>query len=389
MSWHDYIFSDQGKYRFRRHVFCWLLWWVYVVFTIFYTKKMASGFFHHQPGLNELGYLRYGLLVIVKSLLLLLTHLFFCYVIIYFLLPSCLLKKRNWHLASGLLILCALMVPVGYFLYSLVYPVIDKSFGFHITKSGTIVWASVDAALVNAIKVSLIAVAIMVLKQWWARNKEKEQLEKERINAEVELLKAQIHPAFLFSTLDNITSEVRLASPKAPEMLIKLSDLLSYMLYECEDPKVRLEREINMLREYIALEKIKLGERLELTFRVNGNLDGMWISPLLLLPFVESVFSYCNQGIDKQVWVNLDITVENNQLTMKIISGFPVVIKGCKGFQDDSMVNIKKRLDLLYPGGYELKVNAEQELLLIQLSLKLDESAEIVYSQVKPILSYA
>jgi LytS/YehU family sensor histidine kinase len=246
--------------------------------------------------------------------------------------------------------------------------------------------------LINAIKVSLIAVAITLLKRWWLRQKEKEQLEKEKINAEVQLLKAQIHPAFLFSTLNNITSEARLASPKAPEMLIKLSDLLSYMLYECDSPKVKLEREIMMLREYIALEKIRQGEQLEMTFQINGDLGGQLISPLILLPFIDNSFSYCNHELAEQVWVNVDITIENNNLSMKIINGIPAGIDEDASFNSESMINIQKRLDLLYPGRHALKINAEQELLMIHLNLKLEEIAQVELADAAPstpILTYA
>ena len=113
-----------------------------------------------------------------------------------------------------------------------------------------IVWGSIDAGLINAIKVTLVAAAITLLKRWWLKQKEKERLEKEKINAELQLLKAQIHPAFLFSTLNNIISHARLASPKAPEMLIKLSDLLSYMLYECDGQSKLGKRDWNGKRIY-------------------------------------------------------------------------------------------------------------------------------------------
>lgn len=392
MSWHDFIFSNQSKLRTRRHLLFWLLWWVYIVFTVFYTMRVSGGFSHFQPGLIELGYLPYSLLIIVKSFLLLLTHLFFCYAIIYFLVPNYLPKKNYWYLVSGVLILCTLIIPVVYFLYSLVYPFIDALFGLHGVKSKTIAWASVDAGLINAIKVSLIAIALTLLKRWWVRQKEKEQLEREKISTEVQLLKAQIHPSFLFSTLNNITSEARLASPKAPEMLIKLSDLLSYMLYECDATKVKLEKEITMLIDYISLEKIRQGERLELTFQINGNLNGKLISPLLLLPFIDNSFSYCNKQKMEQAWVNLDITIDDNNLSMKLINGMPIGTPGDTINDEDTLANVKKRLQLLYPGKHELRINIEQELLMVYLNLNLEEIAgeqPTVIEITKPVLSHA
>lgn len=396
MQWYNFVFSNKRRHRNRRHLACWLLWWVYVVFTIFFTQENpapAAGLYHHQPGLNDLGYLLYSLLIIIKSFLLVLIHLFFCYAIIYILLPNFILKKKYWRLVTGVLLVCTLMIPVGYFLYSLVYPFVDDLFTLHLAEQNkTIVYASIDAGLVNAIKVTLVAAAITLLKRWWLKQKEKEQLEREKINAELQLLKAQIHPAFLFSTLNNIISHARMASPRAPEMLIKLSDLLSYMLYECDAPKVKLEKEIGMIKEYIALEKIRQGERLEMTFQIKGNCNGQLISPLLLLPFIDNSFSYSNNELVEQAWVNLDITIEDNSLSMKLINGMPPGIPDDTGNDEQSLANVQKRLQLLYPGRHDLKINAEQELLMVHLNLKLEETIQedpTTVETTNPALSYA
>jgi sensor histidine kinase YesM len=375
MLWHEFIFSNQSRHSTPRHLAGWLLWWLYVVFTIFYSQKIPNSFFHYQPGLNELGYGLYSLLVIIKSFLLLLTHFCFCYATIYILLPDYLSKKKYGHLVAGLLILCTLTVPLGYFLYSVAYPFVDSVFGIHVTQPNkTIVWASIDAGLLYAIKLTLIAVAIILLKRWWLKQKEKERLEKEKVNAELQLLKAQIHPAFLFSTLTNIMAHAKEASPKAPGMLIKLSDLLSYMLYECDEPKVKLEKEISMLKDYMALEKIRQGERVEMTFQLNGKLNGQLISPLLLLPFIDNSFSYCNHALVEQAWVNLDITLEGNNLSMKLINGLPSILTMTPPEEEQQLANVQKRLQLLYPGRHELKINADQELLLVHLNLTLEEA---------------
>ena len=392
MQWHEFVFSNQS--RLRRHLTFWLVWLLYIVFTIFFTPKIPGDlFYHHQSGLVELGYLKYSLLVLLKSLLLFFTHMFFCYAVIYFFLPNYLLKKKYLHLLAGMFLLCTLIIPLGYFLYSLVYPSVNRLFSFHAEEANkNILWTSISAGLIGSTKVTLVAVAITILKRWWLKQKEKEQLEREKINAELQLLKAQIHPAFLFNTLENIIMHAQTASSIAPEMLIKLSDLLSYMLYECDVAAVSLEKEITMLREFIALEKIRQGERLELTFQVNGDLNGQLISPLILLPFIDNSFSYCNHALAEQVWVNLDITIENNNLSMKIINGIPADIDEETSTNSESMINIQKRLNLLYPDRHELKINAEQELLMIHLNLKLEEEifeSQAVVEPTKNTLRYA
>ena len=395
MRLHNFIFSNEQRHKKRRHLALWLLWWIYIVFTIFFTQVLydkpnvrTNFFFQHQPGLNELGFGLYSLLVLVKSFLLLLTHLFYCYAVVYFLIPRFLLRRKYLSMLVGLLVASVLVVPMGYFLYDFLYPLIDN--WFHLNKPlKNIVWRSVDASLINAIKVTLVAAAIILLKRWWLKQKEKEKLEKEKVNAELQLLKAQIHPAFLFSTLNNITAHAKAASPKAPEMLIKLSDLLSYMLYECDANKVKLEKEISMVKEYMTLEKIRQGEKLELTFQINGNVNGQMISPLLLLPFIDHSFSYCNNEAVEQAWVNLDITVEGNNLSMKIINGIPAEMAADVKTGDNSLVNVQKRLDLLYPGKHELRINTDQELLMVYLNLNLEETAPTVVEINKPALNHA
>jgi len=391
MQWHDLLFSNQAPHRNRRYLICWLLWWIYIVFTIFATKELPGAFYQYQPGLNELGYLQYSVLVLIKSFFLLLTHVLFCHSIIYIILPGYLLKKKYGFFITSILLVCTLIIPVVYFLYTLVYPFIDDLFNLHSAKANkTVLWVSIDAGLINALKVTLIAAAINLLKRWWLKQKEKEKLEKEKINADLQLLKAQIHPTFLFSTLNNIIIHARAASSLAPEMLIKLSDLLSYMLYECDAPKVRLEKEISMLKEYISLEKIRHGDRLELTFQINGKLNGQLISPLLLLPFIDNSFSYCNKEKMEHTWMNLDITIQDSCLFMKLITGMPME-PGDTLNDDESLINVKKRLQLLYPGKHELRINTEQELLMVYLNLNLEETEQHEPTAVditKPALNY-
>jgi hypothetical protein len=128
MSWHDLIFSNQSKQRVRRHLASCFLWWAFIILSVFFTPtpEVPKGtsfpglprFSQHQPGLEELGLFSYCLLVLVKSFLLVLIHLFFCYAVIYILLPAFQLKKNYWLLVSGIVLASILVLPMGYFLYT-------------------------------------------------------------------------------------------------------------------------------------------------------------------------------------------------------------------------------------------------------------------------------
>ncbi|MEJ7737795.1 MAG: histidine kinase [Chitinophagaceae bacterium] len=277
------------------------------------------------------------------------------------------------HLLTGVLLLCALSIPLQYFLYALIYPSINRVFQLHANEvNKNILWISISAGLIGSVKVTFVLVAITSLKRWWLKQREKELLEREKVNAELQLLKAQIHPAFLFNTLNDIITHAQVGSSIAPEMLLKLSDVLSYMLYECDAPEVTLEKEISMIEEYMTLEKIRQGEKIEMTIQVNGKISGQLISPLILLPFIDNGLSYCNNARLEQPWINVDISIEGNILSMKVINGLLSGITGETTDDEHRLLNVKKRLSLLYPGRHELKINAEQELLVVHLNLTLE-----------------
>ncbi|HEU5167770.1 MAG TPA: histidine kinase, partial [Chitinophagaceae bacterium] len=233
-------------------------------------------------------------------------------------------------------------------------------------------WPSILTGPLNAVKIIAVAVAIKLLKRWWLKQKESRQLEREKISAELQLLKAQIHPGFLFNTLNNIYVYALAGSPRASEMLIKLSDLLSYMLYECDQPMVSLKKEIEMMKEYMLLEKIRMGDNLEMEILVKGNTENKFIAPFLLLPFIENSLKHC-AAIQEKCWVSLEIKVEENFYLMKLINGIPPELIHHPDLYGNGLSNVQKRLSLLYPNRYELKMNAEEEVFLVNLKIQSNE----------------
>ena len=139
---------------------------------------------------------------------------------------------------------------------------------------------------------SLIAVwgfacTTALFKHWLKKQQEWLQAEKEIVTAELQLLKAQVHPHFLFNTLNNIYSFSLTNSTKTPELILKLSSLLSYMLYDCKAEQVLLEKEIEVMKDYVDLERERYGNTIEISWNIDGDIEDKYIAPLLLLPFLE------------------------------------------------------------------------------------------------------
>lgn len=201
------------------------------------------------------------------------------------------------------------------------------------------------------------------------KQKEWVETQRDKLMAELQLLKAQVHPYFLFNTLNNIYSFSLGQSPKTPALILKLSSLLSYMLYDCNADQVRLEKEIESIKNYIELEKERHGSKLEISWNVEGNVRDQFISPLLMLPFLENAFKHGATERVENPWLSIDISVKSDILRCKIANSKNECMTSTEpgvGIQ-----NVQKRLDFIYPDNYELKLNDEGNFFVVSLTLKL------------------
>lgn len=366
MQSHDFVFLNQPRQRFLRHIVFWATWWLYFSAIYWYNQHIIE--FAYDK------FIKLGSYVFLKSFLLLFIHALACYVFIYFLLPRYLLKSKWLKLTAGVILLSILILVTGYLMYRWVFPFVDSIFNSRVVGADTsLLWNSISIGLLNASKVIAAAATIKLMKYWWLKQKEKKRLEREKITTELQLLKAQIRPRFLFKALNNIYAYSLAGSPRASEMLLKLSDLLSYMLYECDQPLVPLEKEIEMMREYMALEKIRMADNLEMGIEVKGSTQNKLIAPFLLLPFIENSFKQCNAMTEK-CWISLEIKVEENAYLIKLINGISPEISCQPEFYGNGLFTVQKRLNLLYPNRYELQMTAEEEVFLVKLKIQLDES---------------
>ncbi|MBU1819959.1 MAG: histidine kinase, partial [Bacteroidetes bacterium] len=227
------------------------------------------------------------------------------------------------------------------------------------------------AGLRGANTVAGFAGTIKLLKYWYQKKKENESLQREKLAMELHALKAQLHPHFLFNTLNNLYSHIISDSRESGAIVLKLSDMLSYMLYECKAEKVRLEGEIRMLKNYMDLEKLRYGNRLDVSFQVTGVESGHVLAPLLLLPFVENAFKHGASQELEQAWISVSITVRANELSMKVINPVPLRAEPARKETGIGLANVKRRLNVLYPDAHSLKISQDDELFVVALKLPL------------------
>ncbi|WDF76809.1 histidine kinase [Mucilaginibacter sp. KACC 22773] len=218
----------------------------------------------------------------------------------------------------------------------------------------------------NIIPITAITMLIKLMRNAFKHEKNMREMEKEKFNAEMGLLKAQINPHFFFNTLNTLYALTLKGSEQASKVVLRLSDLMHYMLYEASENRVLLQDEIKHLESYIGIEQMRFADRLELSFQYSGDITGKMIAPLLLLPFVENAFKHSLAESDG--WITINIKVTGNRLFLKVENSYQPLPKPAN--YGLGLKNVKRRLELTYPDHYELVLN--QNNGIFEADLKLD-----------------
>lgn len=369
MLWHELVFSQSQRKRLLRHLIFWLSWWIY--FSVCYYLYQQPTPLTFQPY-----FVTVGSPLLVKTALVVLINVIACYSCIYIFMPF-IIKGKWLSVALIAVTLGFFLIVAAWLIYWNLFPLIDSLFGFQVEYHFyTRFWPAVTLGIINPTKVIAFAFTIKYVKSWWLKNTESIKLEREKINAEYQLLKAQIRPSFLFQALNNIYKNSVVGSPRAPELLLNLSDLLSYMLYECDQPSVPLEKEIQMIKKYAMLEKNRLSSSIDMEFNIKGNFSSKFIAPFLLLPFIENSFKQ-SISCTEQAWINIDFSIQDGIFNMKLANGIMTQESNSKLITEDRLANVQKRLTLLYPQNYELKISQEQDMLVVLLEIRLTKSAAL------------
>ncbi|MGQ1783905.1 sensor histidine kinase [Saccharicrinis sp. GN24d3] len=217
-----------------------------------------------------------------------------------------------------------------------------------------------------------IGTSIRVTGSWLLNEKEKNEIKKEKLNAELSYLKSQIDPHFFFNTLNNIYSLAQLKSDKAPQTILKLSELMRYNIYEADKELVFLKDEVNYVQNFIDLQRIRLAKSVDIDYYVRGKIGNKKIEPLIFLPFIENAFKH---GIDyaNHCSIDIEISIEDTEITLLVINSTSSRKEKISKQSGVGLSNIKKRLELLYKHRYTLNISENEKKFMVKLTLYLND----------------
>jgi len=221
----------------------------------------------------------------------------------------------------------------------------------------------------------IITMLLKLSKSWFLVSwLQKELLEKEKQKTVVELkaLKAQINPHFFFNTLNSIYSMALDKDDRLPGTVLQLSDLMRYFLYVSRDNFILLEKDLTVVKEYIALQKLRSNPQLDIETKISGEISDQQIAPLLLITFLENAFKHGAKGSSGNTFIKLDIKVEKNKLNFTLENNKGIIDEVNTGDHNGlGLENVKRQLELLYPGKHLLNIKDEQDRFVVALQLSL------------------
>ena len=201
--------------------------------------------------------------------------------------------------------------------------------------------------------------------------KEALTLKSEKTEAEMKLLKSQINPHFLFNALNNVYSLSYLKPEKTPENLLKLSQLLRYMLYECNDERVPLSKEIVSLENFIDLNLLKNSKGMQVTVDMEKPSEELMIAPLLLMPFVENAFKHSKVEDLEKGWINIQLQTKDKKIVFRTENSIPTTEYTKDSVGGIGLANVKRRLELIYPKKNKLEISTENNRYAVRLEIDL------------------
>ncbi|RAJ02630.1 histidine kinase [Chitinophaga skermanii] len=209
---------------------------------------------------------------------------------------------------------------------------------------------------------------IKIVLEWFKSEKQREALKVANLNAELRFLKSQINPHFLFNSLNTIYSLAHKRSDETEGALVKLSSIMRYMIYHANEETVLLKSELRYLEDYISIQRFRVSKEVPITYKISGEAGNLRIEPMLLIPFVENAYKH---GISytERSFIDIDINIYQTTVHLKVKNSLfkqRVAEKGGIG-----LTNVVKRLELLYEGDHELKIEEHEHQFIVDLKINL------------------
>jgi two-component system LytT family sensor kinase len=291
-------------------------------------------------------------------------ELLLVYFNIYVLMPRLLFTGKYWQYALALALSITTIAILNTFIHrlnvSLGSPYFSMGVDFALRK--------IFARSFELFSLMSVATGVKMAKDWLLQLQYIREKEKQYLETELNFLKSQINPHFFFNTLNNLYSLTLKKSDLAPEVVLKLSDLMSYMLYESNTPKIALDKEIMYLRNYIDVEQLRFGQRLNVDFEVSGPTEQVSIPPMILILFVENSFKHGTRNIIHKIDISISLKVAEGYLHFRVENpvGNDLTVSDQTGI---GLKNAQRRLELLYGHQYTLDLAIDNNIYIASLKI--------------------
>ncbi|MDR2037778.1 MAG: histidine kinase [Bacteroidales bacterium] len=223
--------------------------------------------------------------------------------------------------------------------------------------------------LIATIRTSIWGALFYLGIDWFQKKKQKKDLERQNLQSELKLLKNQINPHFLFNTLNNIDSLITSNPDKASSMLVGLSGMMRYMIYDTNSNISPLSQELQQIRSYIDLQEMQYANHDLVDYSVKGNYENIEVAPMLFIPFIENAFKHCTDKTVKHA-IRFSFRMEDNKIYFESVN----IANPAQHIEKDStggigLETVKRRLELLYPGRHKLQIDEKNDLFCVSLSV--------------------
>jgi hypothetical protein len=336
---------------FLLHLSFWFVYLSFLLFTISYRRREREDFDWE------------GLITFVSVQMIF--TMIIAYLNYFYFLPRFLKSKKVWRYLLEFILPFAIVIFVRVHLQRyLVDGYTHKEWYFY---SILFIVQTTSITLFIVIFVGMLRFA----KEWFDFEARKKAVENEKLTAELNFLKAQINPHFLFNTLNNLYYLVYTKSDNATIIIDKLSKMMRYMIYDTNHPKVLLSKEIEYMENYIDLERLRLNNEIPIRLQIKGNTDDVKIVPLVFITFLENAFKHGVSSNQKGAWVDVNILLRGRECVYTVENSKLGTSPNANGKSGIGLQNVQRRLELSYPEDYNLEIDDSPDRYKVQLKILL------------------